>query len=45
MIKKLNITLVIACVIGAIFIGGVLLYDHFTDIRDSNIVTQLKEKR
>lgn len=43
MLRKLNITLGILCVIGALFIGGILLYDHLTDPTTSKIVEQLKE--
>lgn len=43
MLRKLNITLGILCVIGALFISGIALYDHMTDPTTSKVIEQLRE--
>lgn len=42
MIRKLNITLAILCVIGAVFIGGMLAYEHFSDVSNGKVAQQVE---
>lgn len=42
MLRKLNITLAILCIIGAAFIGSMLAYEHFSDVHNSKIATQVE---
>lgn len=42
MIRKINITLGILCLIGAMFIGGMLAYEHFDDVKSGKIATQVE---
>lgn len=41
MLRKINIALGIAALVGLLFCGGVLLYTHLSDIENSKIVQQL----
>lgn len=41
MIKKLNITLAVIAVIGALFCGGMYAYNHFSDVQNSKVIQQL----
>lgn len=43
MIRKINITLAILCTAGALFIGGMLLYEHFSDVSNGKIVQHMEE--
>ena len=42
MIRKLNITLAILCVIGAIFVGSMLAYEHFSDVSNGKVAHQVE---
>lgn len=41
MIKKINFTLGIIAICGALFVGSVILLNHLTDVNNSSIVQQL----
>lgn len=41
MLRKLNTTLAIFAILGALFCGGVFLYTHHSSIENSDIVQQL----
>lgn len=42
MLKKINFTLAIIAVCSTLFLAGVGLYTHFSDLSKSSIVTQLE---
>lgn len=42
MIRKLNTTLAILCVIGAIFVGSMLAYEHFSDVSNGKVAHQVE---
>ncbi len=44
MLRKLNITLGILCVIGAMFIGGMIAYEHFSDVNNSKIAQKVESE-
>lgn len=44
MIRKINITLAILCTAGALFIGGMLIYEHFNDVSTGKVVQQMEVK-
>ncbi len=41
MLRKLNYTLGIIALCGALFCGGVFAYTHLSDIKDSKIIREL----
>lgn len=41
MLRKLNTTLALIAVAGAVFCGAVFAFTHVSDIKDSTIVKQL----
>lgn len=41
MLRKLNTALGIMAIVGALFVGGMFLYTHFSNIENSEIVQQL----
>lgn len=43
MIRKINITLAILCTVGALFIGGMLAYEHFHDVSNSKVAHMVEE--
>lgn len=43
MIRKINITLAILCTAGALFIGSMLLYEHFNDVSNGKVAHMVEE--